>query len=455
MAGVGYTAPMRFMGLVIAAALAAGCGGGSGDGGDGGTPAVDAAAQGSSEYLFDDTVLRTYELVVAPADWAELNANIRAEQYVPATVRFEGTDYAGAGVRYKGAVGSLQNQGPIDELAPCFDGAGNHLVANCPKLSLKVSFNEYDPEGRFFGVKKLQFHSMHADPSKLREALAYSLFRDSDVHAPRTAFARLVVNGELLGLYVLVEQIDGRFTRERFPDGGEGNLYKEVWPVAQTAQPYLDALKTNEDENPSVDKMVRFATALANATDETFEATLEEWTDVDMLVRKMAVDRAIDHWDGIVAWYCPGPVCFNHNYYWYESTTEDRVWLIPWDVDRSLDAPPPIRTIYGMPDWDETTACDPITIFFGIGGRPPHCDPFIGRMADQLWDRYAAASRVLLDGPYSTTAVNPKLDRWGALIADAVEEDPHLDTSTWQAAIVELRANIAELRSLIEAKLAP
>lgn len=418
-------------------------------------PEADAAPGQGSAYLFDDTQLRTYELIVAPADWEQLNGNIRAEEYVPATLRFEGIDYAGAGVRYKGAVGSLQNQGPIDEIAPCFDAGGNYLPANCPKLSLKVSFNEYDSEGRFFGVKKLQFHSMHADPSKLREALAYSLFRDSEVYAPRTAFARVVVNGELLGLYVLVEQIDGRFTRERFPDGGKGNLYKEAWPVAQTAQPYLDALKTNEDENPSVDKMVRFATALASATDQTFEATLEQWMDVDLLVRKMAVDRAIDHWDGIVAWYCPGLACFNHNYYWYESTTEDRVWLIPWDVDRSLDAPPPIRTTYGMPDWDETTSCDPIAIFFGITGRPPHCDSFIGRMADQLWDRYAAASRVLLDGPYSVAAVDPKLDRWAALIADAVEEDPHLDSSSWQAAVLDLRADVADLRELIEAKLAP
>lgn len=263
----------------------AGCGGGASeaDGGVGSPP--DAAPVRGSAYLFDDTVLRTYELIVDPGDWAALNADILAEQYVPATVRFEGTDYAGAGVRYKGAVGSLQNQGPIGELVPCFDGSGNYLQANCPKISIKVSFNEYDPEGRFFGVKKLQFHSMHADRAKLREALAYSLFRDMDVYAPRTAYARVIVNGELLGLYILVEQIDGRFTRERFPDGGEGNLYKEIWPLYQTAQPYLNALKTNEDESPSADKMVRFAAALAGATDDTFESVLEQWTDVDMLMR--------------------------------------------------------------------------------------------------------------------------------------------------------------------------
>ena len=26
----------------------------------------------------------------------------------------------------------------------------------------------------------------------------------------------------------------------------------------------------------------------------------------------------------------------NHNYYWYEARSSDRMWLIPWDLDSSL-----------------------------------------------------------------------------------------------------------------------
>ena len=40
------------------------------------------------------------------------------------------------------------------------------------------------------------------------------------------------------------------------------NRKQEVRPEHVSEQPYLDALKTNEDENPSADKMVRFAQAI-------------------------------------------------------------------------------------------------------------------------------------------------------------------------------------------------
>ena len=65
----------------------------------------------------------------------------------------------------------------------------------------------------------------------LREGVGYGLFRDAGVVAPRTAFAWLTVNGKPQGLFVVVEEIDDRFVAANFPDGGEGNLYKEVWPT--------------------------------------------------------------------------------------------------------------------------------------------------------------------------------------------------------------------------------
>ena len=444
-AGARWTAMVFF--VTIAAAVA-GCGGdddGSG-GADGGGPGADGGGvepgDDPSAFLFDERVIRTYELEVAPEDWAWLNENATLEEYVPATVALEGETVTTAGVRYKGGFGSLYS---------CFDGQGNRT---CDKLSIKVSFNEYVPDGRFHGVKKLNFHSMEADPTKMHDAIGYKLFRDADVPASRTAYARVVVNGELLGLFVLVEQVDGRFTRLRFPDGGEGNLYKEVWPMHSTEQPYLAALETNEDEAPSADKMVRFAQALAAAGEAGFEQVVEQWMDADQLMRYMAVARLIDSWDDIVAWYCVGGPCFNHNFYWYESTAEDRVWLIAWDLDHTFEEPSPIRTHFGMPDWDDVDAdCTPRALFAGIQGRAPACDPFIRGMATQLWDRYVAESEALLAGDFSVEAMNARIDELAALIGDAVAEDPALDVAEWQAEVENLRAAVIAKRDHVAGKL--
>ncbi len=432
--------------LLVAAALAvAGCGGGSeGAGNDATPPGPDAGPVETADYVFADDALRTYELTVAPADWQWLQDNAELEEYVPATLRVEGREWPDIGIRYKGGFGTL---------GLCVDGS-NQII--CDKLSLKLSFDEYVETQRFFTLKKLNFHSMIHDPSALHDRLAYAMYRENGVPASRAVHAWVVVNGEALGLYALVEAVDGRFTEHHFDaaDGGDGNLYKEVWPVHTTPQPYINALETNRTA-PNVDRMVRFAAALAAAGDAGFAATIASWMDVELLARYLAVDRAIDNWDGIVGWYCVGGSCFNHNYYWYEDAGRDRVTLIPWDMDNTFQVPSPIRASYGMPDWQEVqTDCTPIPIFFGISGRAPACDDLIRRIAIQLWAEYAAASRALLDGPFAEAAALEKIDRWAQQIQPAVAIDGNGPTAAeWEAAVDELRAEIPALRQRIEAQL--
>jgi spore coat protein CotH len=325
----------------ILSLLAVACGGGEppagGDAG-GGADAREVAAV-TAEELFDTTVVRRWELTVAPADWEWLQANARDEEYVAADLRYGEHELGRIGLRFKGSVGSL---------ALCFDSQGRRL---CPKLSMKLDMDQYVDGQRFAGLEHLAFHAMMRDPSHMKDRLTYGLFRAAGVPAPRAAHARLVINGQDQGLFALVEVIDGEFVEDHFRavDGsGEGNLYKEVWPHHAGPEPYRAALETNADPGTSVDRMVRFAAAISAATPSTFRATAASWTDLPTLVSYLAVDRLVDHWDGIVGWYCPGgTTCNNHNYYWYEETGRDRLWLVPWDVDLTLQSPSPIRTNYG------------------------------------------------------------------------------------------------------------
>lgn len=407
----------------------------------GGNP--DSGIPANADFVFDESQIRTFNLVLPAADWQSLQENAKDEQYVSASLEYQGQTIENIGMRFKGSIGSL---------FICFIGN----VQICDKLGIKLKFNEYVPGQRFYGLKRLNLHAMESDPSKMHDALGYKLFRDQGVYAPRLAYARLTVNGESQGLYIAVEAIDGRFTRARFPDGGEGNLYKEVWPTHMTEAPYLAALKTNRDESPSADKMLRFAQALSAAGDVDFVSTLRAWTDVDMLMKYMAVDRLIDHWDGIVGWYCPGGNCYNHNFYWYESSTEDKVWLVPWDLDHTFEEPSPIRSNYGMPDWDATNAdCDPRPVIAGINGRAPSCDPLIGRMATQLWDEYKVATNALLAGDFAAAAMDTRIDSLAALIAAEVEADTVSTQSKaeWEAAVEELKASVAAKRAYIQGKL--
>ena len=395
--------------------------------------------------VFDPGAVRRFELTVAPADWEWLQAHARDEQYVPADLRYGDVTRERVGLRFKGGVGSL---------ALCVNGQGQRT---CPKLSMKVHLDEYVPGQRFAGLGHLDFHSMGRDPSQMKDRLAYGLFRAAGVHAPRSAHARLIINGADQGLFALVEDIDGEFVEDHFRavDGsGEGNLYKEVWPVAATPEPYRAALETNRGDTTSVDRMVRFAGALRTATPATFRQILSTWTDLPALVSYLAVDRLIDHWDGIVGWYCSSQnpaSCTNHNYYWYEETARDRVHLIPWDLDLTMQVPSPIRSQYGMPDWNASTSdCALRRIFLGLWGRPPACDRFIGLMAQVLWPDYQARTAELLAGPASAPALEAEIARMEALLAPEVATDPYgPGTSGWRAAVADLRSDLVQLRARV------
>ncbi len=399
-----------------------------------------------ADYIFNQGAIRTYELKVSQANWDLLNASALDEEYVPATLHFEGREYGPIGLRYKGSGGTLE---------PCVDEDTGELL--CDKLSMKLKFSEYDKDLRFHGIKRLNFHSMINDVSMMRERLAYSLFRESGVPAPRATHAWLEVNGEPMGLFALVEQIDGSFARDRFADG-EGNVYKEVWPVSDDEEAYIEALKTNRGSDADVSRMMRFAEALRAAEDDAAVAgVLEDWLDVDTLMAYLAVDRAIENWDGIVNRVFWEGQEYSHNYYWYEETERDQVWLIPWDMDLSLSFPNPFEDAFGVeqPLWNVVPeSCDPIRLpaYDDIFILSPACDPLLRTASTVLWVRYVDATKLLLDGAFRLDALNSKLDAYEEQIAFFVANDdraPSLDS--WSRGVRRLRETLASLRQATEA----
>lgn len=430
--------------------------------------------------IFDQAALRTFDIRISAANLAILDADPAAEQYVEGSLIFDGVEHGPVGVRYKGSIGAffgcVEGSRPDDEVLDCDDGqcvvlegvdrfqealeiSGRKV---CPKLSFKIKFNHYDKGRRFFGLKKLQLHAMNLDPSLMRERLGYWLFRQMGVPAPRAVHARVLVNGEVAGLFANVEQIDGRFTRSRFADG-KGNLYKEVWPATSEqqgeldAQDILQALKTNEDDNPSVDKFLAFGRAISSDSGDERANALATWLSVDNTVRFVAVDRTIRADDGPFHFYGPRYPFTNHNYYLYEEAMADRLWLIPWDLDNAFVV---IRSEdYSGDHWlrittewdDQTVDCKPHT-GDGIPFLPPSCDPLWSTLGCVYHPRYEAAVAELLAGPFSAATVTARLDAWTAQIASTVEEahrtnPEQLEPTDWRAGLEGLRARLDTLRS--------
>jgi hypothetical protein len=104
--------------------------------------------------------------------------------------------------------------------------SGN-LTNGTPKSSYKVSLG--DKDDKLFGMKKLNLKSMWNDVSQMREALAWGMFREAGVPAPRHTYAKLCINDRYYGLYSLIEQVDKAMLKDHFGKNNDGNLYKGYW----------------------------------------------------------------------------------------------------------------------------------------------------------------------------------------------------------------------------------
>jgi hypothetical protein len=381
--------------------------------------------------VFSDRAIRTYSLELPAERWRELRERALAESWAEASLDVDGVPFGPVGVRFKGSTGTL---------AACFQD-GKPV---CTKLSMKVRFDRIDSRRRFFGLQRLNFHSMLRDPSWMRERLAYRVFEDAGVIAPRSAWARITVNGEDLGVFTVVEAIDARFADRRF-FFDDGLLYKEAWPISLDPDYYEQRLRTNRSEPHEHAKMLAFAHELAQAGPDGLARVLERWTDADQLMRFMAVDRLIGNWDGINAWYCDPGACANHNFYWYAERERRRLWLIPWDLDNTFLLFDPLflaRAWRAAP-----VGCDARPRAGGLYPiRHPTCDRLAAALAALARDRFRPALREVMERAFDPERLRAQILAWRTLLAPQVARDAKGPGPTaWDA---EVHALVASLRRL-------
>ncbi|MFC1571353.1 CotH kinase family protein [Candidatus Margulisiibacteriota bacterium] len=411
-----------------------------------------------AEEVFRDNRALRYDITITPADLHYLNERGNEEKYVSANLEVRGENFetlnlGEVGFRHKGAW----------SLHHCWDDNGGvrNYQNECAKLSYKIKFNEYDNDTRFYGLKRLNLHA--ADNSILPEILANSIFAEAGITAPRFAPAMLYINGELSGLFLAVEQVDGRFTKFRFPETGDGYVFKEVWPKpGQHDGHYIYHLKTNEDD-PDVSGIQAWARAIDYTSAATFAEDMEPFIDLDMMLRYIAIDRALKNWDGIMAFYHP---LTPHNFFWYlDDAQGSRFIIIPWDLDNTFWECDPIMypqcfdwiTADPVPDWNVfPSSCEPIPVWTHDSETrltPPGCDKFLQLLASTQWDRFKEIGEEQLAGPLNYETMNARLTYWAAFLEPLVEQDPLMNQGDLSWAVDNYRSILADTPGYLQSHL--
>jgi spore coat protein CotH/Ca2+-binding EF-hand superfamily protein len=257
-----------------------------------------------------------------PAEEVALRHDPRgnAFAYVKCEINFDGQALRDVGIRYKGHFSF---------------GAST----STPRRPFKIDFERFAEGQRFAGVSMVNLNNHAVDPSQARETLSYELFRKLAVPASRTGYALvyLTVTGvyehEYLGLYTLIEEVDHKFLKKHFghsngllvkPQGMRGLAdVGDDWPAY--ASRYLPRGKVDEKLGG---RLVELAKLVRRADDATFAKMVPSYLDVDELLRYVAVGGALADFDSFLS--------TGHNYYLYVNPADQRVSIIPWDLNMTF-----------------------------------------------------------------------------------------------------------------------
>lgn len=240
-------------------------------------------------------------------------------EYVRADLEFEGRWLRNVGVRYKGNGTFLESRDTL-------------------KRSLKINLNAFVSGQGLGNVKMLNLQNNITDATEMNEVLAYRLYREAGVPAPRTAYARVFVTvpdrfeRKYLGLYSISEAVDKQFARHNFGTG-RGALFKPVTPSLFTDLG-SDWSAYNQIYDPKGDlydeqkqTVMKFSQLVTQADDAEFAARVGEFIDLPRFARFMAVMVYLSDLDGILG---PG-----QNMFLYLHPKTQQFEFIPWDQDHS------------------------------------------------------------------------------------------------------------------------
>lgn len=205
--------------------------------------------------------------------------------------------------------------------------------------SLKVKFDEYEKQEPIKDVDMLTLNNNKQDQSLVSQYLAYQVFRDAGIHAPRSNFARVTVNNKYLGIYSNVESIKKPFLTREFGDS-KGALYEgTLSDFHRIGNKNIEAKnKTAEDRS----KLEALSALLAESGDLPLDK-LDVLIDLDYFLRYWTVENLLGFWDGYAA--------NQNNYYLYFDAKSGRGYFIPWGADwvftksgpfAMFSTPPPI-----------------------------------------------------------------------------------------------------------------
>ncbi len=335
---------------------------------------------------------------------------------------------------------------PAETIADCAIRLKGNTSRGSSYCSFKLKFNEFVPGREIHGIRRLNLNGEHNDSAHTfqRSRLGWELMRRMDTAAPRTAFARLTINGQTtakrndgstvnLDKRVAVEEVDEIFLNSRF-EKNDGNLFKCLYPAPLLVRPagdydYIESwgrppyeLQTNEALHDYTG-LAHFIEVLNNTSDAQIEQALANELNVDGFLRALAVEVAIGQWDGYWS--------NMNNYFLYQNPQTRQMEFMSYDLDNT----------FGIDFFSTNWAKASIYDFKRINGDSMSKRPLVKRILDNaaMKNRYSRILKYMVENHLRNDILDPLIDAWAEEVrggTSSAEDDIKSFISTRRSSIL-------------------
>lgn len=264
--------------------------------------------------LFDLNSLQKIEIYFSQSNWDYQmdTAKIGSDGYIKAQyVKVNGVKIDSVGVKYKG---------------------NSSYDSTYTKNPLHIKLTAFKKGQSYNGITEIKLSNAYADPSMLREVMAYKILSDY-MDCSRSNFAQIYINGKYMGLYTNDEDISKDFLSSHFYSSGN-TLIKcnPIGKVSVTTKSNLKYISTDSSQYSKFydlksktgwNELVRLCDSVTNKP-----TSIQSVMDVDRALWMLAFNNVIINLDSYSGVFC-------QNYYLYKDDTQ-RFNPIMWDMNMAF-----------------------------------------------------------------------------------------------------------------------
>ena len=243
--------------------------------------------------------------------------------YAKADITIDGEVFKDAGLRFKGN--------------SSYRFAGRSL-----KKPFKIDTNRFIKGQKFHGRTKINLSNAFLDSAFMKEKLGYEIYRAAGIPTPGVGWAAVTLTVEgiaekkHLGVYCLIEQVDDRYLTRKFGNNSKDSLLMK--PEAVDDWEYFGGnelekyqrygIKYGENQKEQIKRFSELLKLIEHGSNTEFEKQIGNRLDLNFFAGYLAATSILVNIDSYVG--------MPHNYYLMIDKANEKLRILPWDLNETF-----------------------------------------------------------------------------------------------------------------------